>query len=246
MLTFETKVWEGDWRFILQSTRLQKTIERCNYAFAVKRLMINNVKEPDVVCQEAERLVREGIITEYVVVEKYAKPALDFFGLTKDDLGRGYVYSIAELVSIYVCTTPFLLHFSGDSMPGKSKEHWVELMLDFLQHHPDVVVANLTWNDRHHEVVHERQKQINQFSISQGFSDQMFLIRTADFRRPIYRETNLGSAHYPAYGGELFEKRVHSWMLNQQKYRATLMGVSYWHRNFSASPWLEKLRSIFD
>jgi hypothetical protein len=245
MVTFETKVWEGDWRYLLQGSRLEKTIARCHYPFASKKLFINNVNEPDRVCRAAERLVSQKIISEYVVVDQHAQAALDFFELTKADLGQGYVYSIAELVSIYLCTTPFLLHFSSDSMPEPNHHHWVEAMTAVLAQYPDIAVANLMWNGRADEVAHERIRTIESFSISQGFSDQMYLIRTADFRKPIYRETNLGSAHYPKYGGELFEKRVHSWMLNHQKYRATLMSLSYRHQNFSSKPWVEKLRSLF-
>ena len=33
MVTFETKVWENDWEYILQENYLQEIIGRCNYAF---------------------------------------------------------------------------------------------------------------------------------------------------------------------------------------------------------------------
>jgi exonuclease V gamma subunit len=86
----------------------------------------------------------------------------------------------------------------------------------------------------------------SQFCIGYGFSDQMYLIRTEEFRRPIYNEHNEKSSNYPDYGGELFEKRVNSWMLNHNRYRVTYLGLSYKHRNFSNKNWVRQLNRLFD
>jgi hypothetical protein len=45
LITFETKVWEGDWRIILNTGRLERMIESCDWEFAERVLYINNVKE---------------------------------------------------------------------------------------------------------------------------------------------------------------------------------------------------------
>jgi hypothetical protein len=69
-----------------------------------------------------------------------------------------------------------------------------------------------------------------------GFSDQCFLVRTADFRAPIYNELNDLSARYPGYGGELFEKRVDAWMRNHGFLRATFKHGTYLHEKHDPAP----------
>lgn len=244
-ITFETKVWENDWRFILQGNRLREVIQRCHHTFDKKIIYINNVRDINEVCRHADKLINQSIIDSWVDVSKYSEETLDYFQLSKESLGRGYYYSIAELVSIYLCKTDYLLHFASDSWTEKNKDHiFISKMIDLLRDHPEIVVCNLAWNKRYDEVMHESIKQLAEFSISQGFSDQMYLIRVADFKNQIYNETNEGSNHYPEYGGELFEKRVHSWMLNQNKFRATYKNLSYIHKNFSKPSWKRPLEYI--
>ena len=45
IVDFETKCWEGDWEFLLKTTRLEKMIYNNDYKFSKKRLIINNIKE---------------------------------------------------------------------------------------------------------------------------------------------------------------------------------------------------------
>lgn len=42
-VTFEIKVYENDWEYILKGSYLNKIISRCNYNFKRKVLFINNV-----------------------------------------------------------------------------------------------------------------------------------------------------------------------------------------------------------
>jgi hypothetical protein len=72
----------------------------------------------------------------------------------------------------------------------------------------------------------------------------MYLIRTEDFRAPIYEEINEASNRYPKYGGELFEKRIDSWMRNHSHTRASSKKYSYIHKNFPQNYLLKKLHLI--
>ena len=232
-VTLETKCWENDWEFLLKTNRIQRLAERCGFEFARKTLLINNVRSPGKVCVAAERLVKTGVISDFHLVSDYETEALDFFGLSKSALGKGYVYSIAELVGIYLSRTEFLLHFSGDSMPAPVGAGWIEAALRAFARDPRVKVANLTWNYKYSEAAAESFAQDDDFYIGYGFSDQMYLVRTSDLRsrRPYHEEHEL-SARYPEYGGELFEKRIDSWMRNHDFRRLTYRHGSYEHRNF--------------
>jgi hypothetical protein len=79
MLTFETKVWENDWEFILKNNYLDKMIANCNFDFDQKTIIINNVKNRAIVEKHCEIKVKEGIIDAFYCVEDYAETVLDFF-----------------------------------------------------------------------------------------------------------------------------------------------------------------------
>lgn len=231
-ITFETKVWEKDWRFILEGDYLEKLIENCDYEFNNRQIIINNVKNRSQVEKECSLLLKRGVITDYYSVEDYEIEVLDFFRLTKQELGEGYVYSIAELVGIYLNKNEYLLHFSGDSFVKKNTISWIAEALDIIEKNPDIIVANPTWNSKFEEAKSESDLSIGNFFIGYGFSDQCYLIVNKVFKDQIYNFTHTKSERYPAYGGELFEKRVDAFMRTHGLKRATSKSVTYYSKNY--------------
>ena len=230
-VTLETKCWENDWQFLLQTDRIQRMVEGNAFPFARKTLIINNVSDVTLVCSRAEKLITANLLTDFYVVRDHEKSALEFFELSRESLGKAYVYSISELVGIYLCRTDFLLHHAGDAIPAHPTG-WLDAALKRFDADPKVRVANLTWNDQYDEAAQESFAEDRDFYTSYGFSGQMYLIRTSDFRSPeVYHERNPLSERYPAYGGELFEKRVDSWMRNHDYNRITYKHGSYLHKN---------------
>jgi len=245
-VTLETKCWENDWEFLLKTDRIQRMTERSAFNFAKRTLIINNVENPGKVSSHAERLVRAGVLTGFHVVADHEAEALAFFGLSKEALSSGFVYSVAELVGIYLCQTDFLLHFSGDSCPA-SRCDWIGSALDRFALDSRVKVANLTWNHNYAEAASEAFAEDEDFYAGYGFSDQMYLVRTGDFRSPaVYHETNPTSARYPKYGGELFEKRVDAWMRNYSFHRITYKRGAYEHENYPRDRIRRKLKLLLE
>lgn len=231
-ITFETKVYENDWKYILLGDYLNKMINNCNYEFTEKVLFINNVHNVSKVSKYAQKKVDEGVLDKYYIVDEFANQALDFFDIKKDSFSGGYYYSISELVSIFLCKTEYLLHFSGDSFIKESNKDWISNAIEIFKGRSDVIVANPTWNNCHDEVKKESISQLDNFDVSYGFSDQCYLVKIDIFKSKIYNEINQNSERYPKYGGELFEKRVDSYMRNNKLYRITSKEVSYTHENF--------------
>jgi len=230
MVTFETKVYERDWRLIMRDDYLARMITRCNYSFARRVLFINNLGDVDAVSRQARLLVSARIIDAYYIVDEYASSALSFFGLTKEQFGTGYYYSIQELVGIYLCETPYLLHFSGDArMADGTSGQWISDAIDLFNADPTVLVANPIWNNNHREVRRESRWENNRFYKGFGFSDQCYLMPVSAFRQQIYGCAHPASQRYPIRAGELFEKRVDAYLRTHQKYRATAKGASYVH-----------------
>ena len=227
-ITLETKCWEADWRLLLTTDRLRTLAERNCFDFAERTLMINNVADQETVRGYAERGVASGLLTRYLVVGEHADEAMRFFQVTAETLTEGYKYSIAELVSVYLCRTDYLLHFAGDCLPLAAYD-WIPRAIACMNANPLIKVANLTWDAKYAEAEAESAFQTDDFFVGFGFSDQCYLVRTADFRAPIYNDVNEASARYPGYGGELFEKRVDAWMRNHGFLRATFKHGTYLH-----------------
>lgn len=242
-ITFETKCYENDWQFLLQTPYLDEMIKRCNITFTHKQLIINNVKDIKKVCSFADRKVKQGIIDAYYIAADYEKNVLEFFHIDKESFGRGYYYSIAELVGIYLSQTKYHLHFSSDArMEKKISTNWINEAISLMKQNPEFVVANPTWNHKYKEALNESITEIGDFYIGYGFSDQCYLVKNDLFRTPIYNEHNIISNRYPAYGGELFEKRVDSYMRNHNLKRLTHKRISYIHENFPKNIILKQLK----
>jgi hypothetical protein len=231
-VTFETKCYENDWKFLLCKGYLEQMIKNCHYTFAEKVLFINNVNDLMAVKKAADNLVNKGVIDKYYVVEKYADEALQAFGICKESFKGGYYYSIAELVSIYLCKTDYLLHFSGDAHIENSTVSWIDKAIELMDKTPGILLANPSWDASYIEAKDESFKEDAEWFYSYGFSDQCYLIRAADFKKEIYNQQNIASERYPKYGGELFEKRVDAYMRNNALVRITSKVVSYKHKNY--------------
>ncbi|MBF0764366.1 MULTISPECIES: hypothetical protein [Parabacteroides] len=121
---------------------------------------------------------------------------------------------------------------------------WISEAIKLMNEHTDFAVANPVWNHKYKEAAHESIDETENFYIGYGFSDQCYLVKNDIFKQPIYNEYNEESSRYPVYGGELFEKRVDSFMRNHEMKRLTHKQVSYIHQNFPQNPMLKKIRSI--
>jgi hypothetical protein len=234
-ITLETKCWECDWRHIFEGDRLRLLAERNAYPFSEKILMINNVKNCSVVSKHAERAIQQGWLTKYIIVEEHAAEALDFFSVSRESLGVGYPYSIAELVGIFLCRSDFLLHYAGDCIPAATCD-WVPKAVRLMSQDPRIKLCMLNPGEDYGEAKKYSMEQTDDFYIGCGFSDQCYLVRTEEFRQRIYNESHPASARYPKYGGELFEKRVDSWLRNNGHLAASFKHGHYIHKNWPLPP----------
>lgn len=222
-VTFATACWERDWRLILLDPRYLRMnqIENHHFPFAEKLLIINNVKDVNQVLSCAANKVIRPII---------AQDVLSFFDLDKSDFNEWQYYNaLAPLNAIYHCKTDYLLYLTGDVFLPKPV-NWIPQAIRFMEKNRNIKVANLTWNYNYHEAKKESYRSTWNFYVSNnGFSDQMFLVRAADFRAPIYSEVRGDASHYPR--GDVFEKRVFSYMKNRGFERITYKKGSYIHEN---------------
>jgi hypothetical protein len=240
-ITFETKCYENDWQYLLKTKYLDTMIERCQVNFQTKQLIINNVKDREKVRQYAEEKVNQKIIDVFYFAEDYRDEVLKYYNIKEESFGRGYYYSIAELVGLYLSKTKYHLHFSSDSfMSEKSKKQWIIEAYHIMEEHPEYIVANAAWNFLYRDAKKESiegtsGERRGNFYAGYGFSDQCYLARTDTFKTQIYNYTHPASSRYPIHGGESFEKRVDAYMQSNSFQRLTSMRESYMHINFPVS-----------
>lgn len=232
-ITLETKTWENDWELVVKHQFLRTVMERFKQHADKRVLFINNVLNPSVVARAADRLIANEIIDEYIFVSQHADNALEHFGLTREALGKGYNYSIAELVSIFLCSTKYLAHFSSDTTITEDvAPHWLSDATSLLAERGEVSVVNLTWDQKYSEALKDSDYQDDNYFYGYGFSDQMYVIEVEEFNKKIYDFEHPASERYPKYAGALFEKRVDSYMRVNARIRATYRHASYIHKNF--------------
>ena len=243
-VAFEIKCYERDWQFVAKESYLRSVISNCRHSFDHRVLYLNNFTDYGPVTQAAEQLVAADVIDEYCVVEDHATSALKAFGITRDSLTTGYYFSIAELVGIHRCQTDFLLHFSGDSQMESGAPNWITGAIQVMQLRPDVLVANPVWGRHHRQARREAFAEDANWYYSYGFSDQCYLLKTTSMQKMgIFSEQHPDSERYPVYGGELFEKRVDSYMRNHKLLRITSKNASYVHKNHTKigpAQWLKR------
>ena len=230
-VTFATNVWENDWQAILTTDRLGQSVKRCGFSFADRLLMINNVSDMAAVRRAADSAVEAGTITRVVAVDEHAEAALQMAGLTRAGLDKGYLYSIPPLVGLLQCRTAYFLYFTGDTIVAPdAPPDWLDRALDLLEARPDVKAVNLTWNRRYRQAARQSVDDDADFWFSRGFSDQMFLVRAAELRAPVYDHYHPAVRHFPERAGEPFEKRVAMWLRATGGFRATYRHGAYLNR----------------
>jgi hypothetical protein len=234
-VSFFTNCYENDWERVLVENRLEAMIKRCNYDFLERVLIINNVKDRTKVEQYAIEAVSKNIIDAYYFSEDHSEKILSAFSIKRDsfflDFYDGYWYSMGPLSAVYFCKAKYLLYFTCDCImeTKASSSHWIAESITALQKDHSIFVANPFWNDNIVESRHDKFKEENNFIHVSAFSDQCFLVENGRLRGDIYNTYHYASEKYPVYAGNLFEKRVYSYMCNNEFTRITRNDVYYIH-----------------
>lgn len=228
-VSFETKCYEKDWTHVLKSDKIIKLLDNCNYFFNKKTVYINNVNNILEVSKFADKLISKNIIDEYIIVEKHSKDALNFFDIDINSFKGGYYYSISELVGIYLSDSDYIVHFSSDS-DMVNKYDWISESINKMINNDNISIANPSWSKNIDWLNSIHDDELFYYELG-GFSDQCYLINSNEFKKKIYNEFNIKSQRFPPYGGESFEKRVDSYLLNNNKIRIISKNAFYIHKN---------------
>jgi len=210
MIIFATKCWGKDYHKFLQQEFQNK---KPSFNFDKNWLLINN-RVP---------IVKFNCGADfYIKVDKYANKALKFFNLEKNSFRYngydGYVYSIAELVLLYlVPSIGYLCYIQGDV---QVRGDWITPAIKILENEPNVsVVSPLSAVNTWH----------NKNGYDYFFSDQAFVIRIPEFKQQIYFYKEPILDQYPFYAGNPFERMIGRYLHNTKRKRKILKEFYAYH-----------------
>ena len=245
MITFEVQCYENDYEEVLNPKRMQKVISNCNYEFERKVVIINKVFSRSKAEKLAQHCIDLQLIDTFYFVEDYLTAALDSFDLTTNSFSGGLTYSRSQLVGIYLCKTPYLLHFNADAyIKNRSKTKWIEDAIQQMSKDTQLICASPYWEPNKMGAKLESIRELKDWYICSGFTDNCYLIPTKLFKKCIYNEYHPDSERYPYYAGNCFKRKVNSYMKNHNLHRLVHKSIGFVHSNFQKKPVLRVLDFI--
>ncbi len=231
IVNLETQCYEKNWEYVIKTNKILNLVENSSFNFNKITLFINNVNKHDLVSKEADKLIKNKIIDDFIIVKDYAEEALDFFNIDINYFSGGYYCSISEIVSIYLTKSDYLVHFSADS-DLLNKYNWIDDSIKEMDKNSNIIVSCPSWTNNINKIREEQSSEDELFHYCQGFSDQAFLIKTSEFKNKIYNEDNLISdSYYPKQWGKSFERRIGAYIKNNNKIRIVSKNSFYEHKN---------------
>lgn len=219
--------FERTYRDVLRGDLLNEIAAENRFAFACRTVLINNVEDPADAARLAEAVVARGAIDRFVFVVDRLDEALARTGLTRADLGRVLHYSDAPLVAATLPGPSWIAYWDAD-VHLREPVDWITPAVDLMERDRRVLAANPNWVDPTLE--REAIEDAGDFTLSQGFSDQLFLARRADLARPIYAQRCVALYRYPlSHVADVFEARVDAHMRHAGLLRATYRPATYVH-----------------
>jgi len=232
-VSFFTVCYEKDWEKILKENRIGTMISNCNFPFNEKVLIINNVNDRQLVERYAKEAVHNQIIDKYYFSEDFSEQLLSAFSIKRKsfilDTFDGYWYSIGPLSAVYCCQSKYLLYLTGDCDIPLSNSPWIDDAIELFKSNSSILIANPVWDNKIEEALAESFDEDSKWYYGNGCSDQCFLVEKDRLYGNVYNYYHRLSERYPMYGGNIFERRIFSYMCSNNLQRITRKDVYYTH-----------------
>ena len=225
-VSFFISIYEKSYEAILNNNYLNSVVEKFNYEFEDKIIIINNVNNYDEVVAYIQNNYSEW---KYFKIDEDSQNILKSFNLSREQIEIGYVYSIANYYGIYYCNSDYLLHVTEDCYLEHIDSKFMEESLKILNERDDIISAMPSWEKNMIGAKTECLEEIDNFYKCLTFTDQVYLIKMKEFKKDIYNFWHDDSNKYPKYGGESFDKRINSYMWSNNKYRIVHKNSYYNH-----------------
>ncbi|HTC73145.1 MAG TPA: hypothetical protein VK655_09670 [Solirubrobacteraceae bacterium] len=219
--------FERNYRAVLTPGFFRRIEDQSCFPFTSRVALINNVVDLADAEARAEALVKTGELRSYCLVDQMLPRALSVTGLRERDLGRLRHYSDCSLVAVTLPDAPWLLYWDPDIYLEQPLD-WVTPAIERMEEDRRVMVANPLWEDP--TLDRTTLGYDGDFALGRGFSDQIYLVRRAEFAAPIYRQRCIARYRYPVSAiSYVFEARVDAWMRHHDRLRLTYLPARYRH-----------------
>ena len=213
-ICFQTSCYQKSYRHLLDGQLYKYLALFPNTPFKEKQLIVNNL---------IDSVDFSKVFKNFNVYysDNNIDNILHNFGInlnsyTKDNL----YYSIQHFVGIFNTTCDYIFHVSEDCNIDNLDDKFIEECIHVLDENSQYICASPNWIDcLNLGGKQEAQKEINNFYVCKGFTDQVYIIKAKEFKQKIYNFIHNDSNRYPDYGGQAFEKRINSWMQCCNLYR---------------------------
>jgi hypothetical protein len=195
-------------------------------------VLISNVADPADAIGRATRLVEEGHIDAFELVEDHIDRALAIVGLGRDDLEPLLHYSAYLLVAATLSGSPWLAYWDPEARLAEPAD-WISPALALMRDDPRVMIANPSWevpdaDGRRPGVERETLATRDGFALGPGVSDQVFLASRESLAAPIYQQRCIARIVHPAaHKAHVFEARLGAHMRHHDRLRATALSATY-------------------
>ena len=240
--------YERTYREVLTEETLRRITSELDFPFARRTLLVNNVDDRGDADRRAQAVIESGAADEVFHVEDHLDEALERTGLTLAELQPIPYFTDWAVVAVCLPGPGWMLHWDPELRMGSDVD-WITPALELFERDPRVMVAGPHWG-MPDDVQRQEVERSGPFSLGHGFSDHVFLIRRADFARPIYRDRSLVRFRYPlAHVGHIFEARVDAHLRRNGRLRAVHLEAGYAHpleigAAYPARKLSEKLRYV--
>ena len=273
-VTIASGCYELDYKILLISKYGEKHFcKKAGDVFSQRLLLINNVNDQNEVVKLAERAKQSYLFDEYLWVSEIEEKAIESLGkrgVSRDSFREknnlvgnirkikngkkpsvysdGYISSIPAICALYACKTDYLLYLDDDAvLIGDTADSfsWINDAITIMEQDKRYVVANPIWNKKYNEAKRESIYELDNFYVSQGFSNQCFMVNAKRVRTEFdfNEKTNKKLVDkYPSYAGNCFERRFATYMYNHGLYRLTAKTSNYIHKDFTKNDsnyWLD-------
>ena len=225
-VTLSTKCWEGDYRIVLDAAVLAEMFAPFGPA-ARRQVVLNRIEQRADAESRAQALVDAGHLDGFGWAEDVWPALADRLRIPETWFGAGWPFAVPELAELDLATTPAIAHLAGD-VRLEAGPPWLPTALEALA---DATAVSPVSPSRIELVRPEARGAATGWVDNFDFSDQCFVVRTADLLSPeVVRAAHRANGRDPKPGGALtFEARVGSWLRLTGKRRRIDVQRGYLH-----------------
>jgi hypothetical protein len=226
-------VFDGNYRKVLSDKSWFLSYR--NTLICKKTILVNDLSDLEDFGHRLRIALEKYPEIEIKYVEHYREQTKSKFNLDINHNTVGYYYTIQYFVALLLCQQPFLFNVSSDCEMFFESD-FLSNSIEELGKDSKMLTTTLPWSKNLNVGLHEQNLDFpnqrlngNSFYHSYGFSDQVFIGDVKKLKNLDFNVKRPGTEHFPAYGGESFEKRVAMSHRANQAYRGVYKKYYYLH-----------------